>query len=77
EGLFLKPTVVNNVETLATVHWVVQHGGAAYAKLGTERTKGTKLVCLDSAFNRPGLYEVECGTPLSQVIDELGQGFKK
>ncbi|MCB9193181.1 MAG: formate dehydrogenase [Flavobacteriales bacterium] len=77
QGLFLRPTVANNVETLATVHWVVEHGGAAYAKLGTERTSGSKLVCLDSAFNRPGLYEVECGTPLSKVIDELGQGFKK
>lgn len=77
QGLFNKPTVVNNVETLASVHWVITHGGDAYAQLGTERTKGSKLVCLDSAFQRPGLYEVECGTPLRTVIDELGQGFKK
>ncbi|MBL7939257.1 MAG: NAD(P)H-dependent oxidoreductase subunit E [Flavobacteriales bacterium] len=77
QGLFNRPTVVNNVETLACVPWVVEHGGAAFAKLGTEKSNGTKLVSLDSAFNRPGLYEVECGTPLSKVIDELGQGFKK
>ena len=77
QGLFNRPTVVNNVETLACVPWVVEHGGAAFTKLGTEKSNGTKLVCLDSAFNRPGMYEVECGTPLSKVIDELGQGFKK
>ncbi|MBL8001603.1 MAG: NAD(P)H-dependent oxidoreductase subunit E [Flavobacteriales bacterium] len=77
QGLFNRPTVVNNVETLACVPWVVQHGGAAFAKLGSEKSNGSKLVCLDSAFNRPGLYEVECGTPLARVIDELGQGFKR
>ncbi len=77
QGLFNRPTVVNNVETLACVPWVVKHGGAAFAKLGTEKSNGTKLVCLDSGFNRPGLYEVECGTPLSKVIDELGKGFSR
>lgn len=77
QGLFNRPTVVNNVETLACVPWVVENGGAAFAKLGTEKSHGTKLVSLDSAFNRPGLYEVECGTPLRKVIDELGQGFRK
>ena len=77
QGLFNRPTVVNNVETLACVPWVVQHGGAAFAKLGTEKSNGSKLVCLDSGFNRPGLYEVECGTPLSWVIDELGRGFAR
>lgn len=77
QGLFNRPTVVNNVETLACVPWVIEHGGAAYTELGTEKTNGSKLVSLDSAFNRPGLYEVECGTPLRTVIDELGQGFKK
>jgi len=77
QGLFNRPTVVNNVETLACVPWVVKHGGAAFVKLGTEKSNGTKLVCLDSGFNRPGLYEVECGTPLSRVIDDLGQGFSR
>ncbi len=77
QGLFNRPTVVNNVETLACVPWVVAHGGAAFAKLGTEKSNGSKLVCLDSGFKRPGLYEVECGTPLRRVIDELGQGFAR
>ncbi len=77
QGLFNRPTVVNNVETLACVPWVVKHGGAAFTKLGTEKSNGSKLVCLDSGFKRPGLYEVECGTPLARVIDELGQGFAR
>ncbi|MCB0760578.1 MAG: NAD(P)H-dependent oxidoreductase subunit E [Flavobacteriales bacterium] len=76
-GLFNKPTVVNNVETLAALHYILTEGGAAYAKLGTDRSKGTKLVSLDSFFNKPGIYEVEMGTPLSTVIDELGGGFKE
>lgn len=75
-GLFNKPTIVNNVETLAAVHWILENGGAAYAAMGTEKSTGTKLVCLDSFFNRPGLYEVEMGTPLRKVVDELGGGFK-
>lgn len=77
QGLFNRPTVVNNVETLACVPWVIEHGGAAFAKLGSEKSNGSKLVSLDSGFKRPGLYEVECGTPLARVIDELGQGFAR
>ncbi len=77
QGLFNRPTVVNNVETLACVPWVLKNGGAAFAKLGTEKSNGSKLVCLDSGFKRPGLYEVECGTPLSTVIDDMGQGFAR
>ena len=76
QGLFNKPTIVNNVETLAAVHDIIKNGGAQYAALGTERSKGTKLVCLDSFFNNPGIYEVEMGTPLSTVVNELGGGFK-
>jgi len=77
QGLFNKPTIVNNVETLATVQFILTHGGPAYKAIGTEKSSGTKLVCLDSYFNRPGMYEVEMGTPLSTVIDQLGQGFKE
>lgn len=75
-GLFNKPTVVNNVETLAAVYSIIKNGGEAYAKLGTEKSKGTKLVCLDSFFKNPGIYEVEMGTPLSTLVNELGGGFK-
>ncbi|MBI2281285.1 MAG: NAD(P)H-dependent oxidoreductase subunit E [Bacteroidetes bacterium] len=76
QGLFNKPTIVNNVETLAAVYGILKNGGDAYAKLGTEKSKGTKLVCLDSFFNHPGIYEVEMGTPLAKVVNELGGGFK-
>ncbi|MEE9364177.1 MAG: NADH-ubiquinone oxidoreductase-F iron-sulfur binding region domain-containing protein [Cellulophaga sp.] len=75
KGLFNKPTTVNNVETLAALHFIIKNGGAAWKSMGTERSSGTKLVCLDSYFNKPGMYEVEMGTPLSTVINELGGGF--
>ena len=77
QGLFNKPTVVNNVETLAVLPFIAEHGGKAYAATGRGRSTGTKLVCLDSSFTRPGIYEVEMGTPLNFVIDNLGKGFKR
>ncbi len=76
EGLFGKPTIVNNVETLAAVPWVLENGGEAYASLGTDKSTGTKLVCLDSFFNKPGLYEIEMGTSLRYIIENFGGGFK-
>jgi NADH-quinone oxidoreductase subunit F len=76
-GLFGQPTVVNNVETLASLPYILENGGAAYASIGTERSTGTKLLSLDSAFQRPGIYEVDMGTPLSVVVEELGGGFRR
>ncbi|MFH6767113.1 NADH-ubiquinone oxidoreductase-F iron-sulfur binding region domain-containing protein [Gaetbulibacter aquiaggeris] len=76
KGLFNKPTVVNNVETLAALHFIVSNGGKSWKKTGTERSSGTKLICLDSFFKNPGLYEVEMGTSLTKVVYELGGGFK-
>lgn len=76
-GLFGKPTVVNNVETLANLPFIVKNGGAAFAQIGTERSTGTKLVSLDSGFRRPGIYEVDMGTPLNLVVAELGGGFAR
>jgi len=76
QGLFNKPTVVNNVETLACIPFILRNGGAAYAALGRGRSTGTKLVCLDGHFRQPGLYEVDMGTPLATVIHELGGGFR-
>ena len=76
QGLFNKPTVVNNVETLANLPWIMQHGGKAYASLGTAKSTGTKLISLDGFFNKPGIYEVDMGTPLRHVVDQLGGGFK-
>jgi len=74
-GLFGKPTVVNNVETLAALYYIFKTSGKEYAKLGTEKSKGTKLISLDGFFHNPGIYEVEMGTPLDTVINELGGGF--
>lgn len=76
KGLFNKPTVVNNVETLAALHFIISEGGQAWKGIGTEKSSGTKLVCLDSFFVNPGMYEVEMGTPLSTVVNKLGGGFK-
>jgi NADH-quinone oxidoreductase subunit F len=76
KGLFNKPTTVNNVETLSALHYIISNGGMAWKNIGTERSSGTKLVCLDSFFNNPGMYEVEMGTPLSTVVNDLGGGFK-
>lgn len=76
QGLFNKPTIVNNVETLATVHHILENGGAHWKALGTEKSSGTKLISLDSFFNNPGIYEVEMGTPLTDVVYDLGGGFK-
>lgn len=75
-GLYGKPTVLSNVETFANVHWILQNGGTAYAQLGNGKSTGTKLVSLDGFFNRPGMYEIEMGTPLTKVFEEYGQGFK-
>ena len=75
-GLYGQPTVLSNVETFANVHWILENGGAAYSNLGNQKSTGTKLVSLDSFFNRPGMYEMEMGTPLKVVFDDYGQGFK-
>lgn len=77
EGLFNMPTVVNNVETSASVYYILKEGGEKYASLGTGKSTGSKLVCLDSLFNNPGIYEIEMGTPLATVVNEFGGGFRK
>jgi NADH-quinone oxidoreductase subunit F len=77
QGLFNLPTVVNNVETLANLPFIMQQGGKAFSGIGTEKSKGTKLVSLDGYFRNPGIYEVDMGTPLSVVVNELGGGFKQ
>lgn len=77
QGLFNKPTVVNNVETLASLPFILLHGGEAYQQIGHGKSTGTKLVSLDGFFKTPGVYEVEMGTPLIQVIDDLGGGLKE
>ncbi|MCB0669981.1 MAG: NAD(P)H-dependent oxidoreductase subunit E [Saprospiraceae bacterium] len=74
-GLFGKPTTVSNVETLAALPFICREGGEAYAKIGTHNSTGTKLLSLDSFFQKPGIYEVEMGISLGKVIDSAG-GFR-
>ena len=74
EGLYAKPTVVNNVETLATVPHIVAMGGAEYAKLGVNKSTGTRIFSVSGHVNRPGNYEVELGITFRQLIDDLAGG---
>lgn len=76
-GLHGLPTLVNNVETLAAIPWIVNHGAKAYAALGTPSSSGTKLLSLNSLFNRPGLYEVEFGISLRDIVSNLGKGLRQ
>ena len=71
-GLFGLPTVVNNVETMVNVLPILRDGGAAFAARGTEGSTGTKLFCLSGAVERPGVYEVEFGVTLGELIDLAG-----
>jgi NADH-quinone oxidoreductase subunit F len=71
-GLFGKPTVVNNVETLVNVIDIVRDGGAAYARIGTEQSTGTRLFCLSGQVERPGVYEVPQGISLRRLIEKAG-----
>ncbi len=75
-GLFGKPTVVNNVETFANIPWIVLHGGAAFHSLGFSDSRGTKAVSLNSLFRRPGLYEVEFGITVREIVEEIGGGLR-
>jgi NADH-quinone oxidoreductase subunit F len=77
EGLFNKPTVVNNVETLACIPYIIKNGGATFASIGiNNKSTGTKLISLDGYFNKPGIYEVDMGTAFSVVVNELGGRFR-
>jgi NADH:ubiquinone oxidoreductase subunit F (NADH-binding)/NADH:ubiquinone oxidoreductase subunit E len=75
-GFLHRPTVVNNVETLSSVPWIVARGGAAYAALGAADSRGTKVVCLNERFARPGAYEVELGIPLRDIVEGIGGGLR-
>lgn len=77
EGLYGKPTVVNNTETLANVPPIITNGAEWYRGIGTEKSTGPKIVCLSGHINNPGNYEVPMGTPIRDVIfnDEFGGGI--
>ncbi len=74
QGLYQGPTLINNVETLATVPHIIAMGGAEYAKLGTETSTGTKLVSVSGNVQRPGNYEIELGIPSREIIYGLAGG---
>ena len=77
EGLYKKPTVVNNVETLAAASGILINGADKFSAIGNKKSAGTKLVCLDSFFNKPGVYEIDMGTPMSKIFNEIGGGYKE
>ena len=71
-GLFRRPTVINNVETLANIPHIILEGAAAFASVGTPESTGTRLFCVCGAVQRPGVYEVPLGTTLGSLIDLAG-----
>lgn len=73
-GLWGKPTLINNVETLAMVPWIIRHGAEAFAAIGTATSKGTKVFSLAGKVRRAGLIEIPMGTTLRQIVEEIGDG---
>ena len=73
-GLYYEPTVVNNVETLANVPWIMERGAAAFRAIGTEQSSGTKVFCVSGHVQRPGNYELALGTPLRELLYDCAGG---
>lgn len=73
-GLWGRPTCVNNVETYSVIPWIVRNGAEAFASIGTEKSKGTKVFALAGAVARGGLIEVPMGTTIRQIVEEIGGG---
>ncbi len=74
KGLFDKPTIVNNVETLMNVPWIIENGGKPFADLGVARSGGTRMLCMSGHLNKPGVYELPMGIPLREVIYDVCGG---
>ena len=79
KGLYGYPTVVNNVETICAVPWIINHGGAEYAGIGLGKSTGTKLISSCGNINKPGVYEIELGLPVEEFIfsDEWCGGISR
>jgi NADH-quinone oxidoreductase subunit F len=75
-GAFGLPTIVNNVETIADIPWIVTHGGETFAALGVEKNGGTRLIGVSGAVNRPGVYELSAGANLKDVIYNVAGGLR-
>ena len=76
EGLYAKPTIVNNVESIANVPWIVENSGAAYAAIGPERSAGMKMVSVSGHVNKPGNYEIELGMSWREFIYDIAGGIR-
>ncbi|MGF1599807.1 MAG: NADH-quinone oxidoreductase subunit NuoF [Acidimicrobiales bacterium] len=79
KGLYMKPTIVNNVETLSNLPWIVTNGAAAFKELGSERSPGTRMLSISGHVNRPGVYEVEQGVVTFRDLfygDNFCQGMR-
>ncbi len=76
EGLWGKPTIINNVETLAMVPWILRHGPEAFAAHGTKLSKGTKVFALAGNVQRGGLIEIPMGTTIREIVEEIGGGVR-
>ncbi len=75
KGLFAKPTILNNVETYANIPQIILNGSEWFSSMGTEKSKGTKVFALGGKINNTGLVEIPMGTPLREVIEEIGGGI--
>lgn len=75
-GLFGAPTLVNNVETIADIPYIIEHGGEKFRSLGTEKDGGTRLYGVSGYVKKPGVYELPAGTNLKEIIYEYGGGIK-
>lgn len=76
KGFWQKPSNINNVETYANVPWILRNGGAAFAKFGTENSKGTKVFALTGKIKKGGLVEIPMGSTIKDVIYKIGGGIK-
>jgi NADH-quinone oxidoreductase subunit F len=75
-GLFQCPTIINNVETIASVPWILENGGEAYAAIGVGKSTGTKLWCISGHVKRPGLYETPLGVPFRELLEDYAGGMR-
>jgi len=73
-GFVGQPTLINNVETLALVPWIIRHGAQAFAAIGTKKSRGTKVFALAGRVRRAGLIEVPMGTTIRQIVEDIGGG---
>ncbi|MEN8237713.1 MAG: NADH-quinone oxidoreductase subunit NuoF, partial [Actinomycetota bacterium] len=76
EGLYSKPTIVNNVESIANIPWIVENSGAAYAAIGPERSAGMKMISISGHVNKPGNYEIELGMSWRDFIYDIAGGIR-